>query len=251
MANTDKFTGKAAVYARFRPDYPDALISDLISENRLNPTSVVADIGAGTGILTGQLLKRGLHVAAVEPNADMRRIAVAQFGSNPLFSSVPAPAEQTTLKAESIHLVTVAQAFHWFDAAAFKEECRRILIPGGKVVLIWNSRVPNAPLIKETEAICQHFCPDFHGFSGGMDETAQPFHTFFEHGKYTVKKYDHPLSYSLEDFIGRHLSASYAPKTLDENYQPYISALTHIFRQYNINSRVCFPNVTRSYSGTV
>ncbi|RYL92585.1 class I SAM-dependent methyltransferase [Sporolactobacillus sp. THM19-2] len=249
MRNTEKFTGKAEVYAQFRPDYPETFVRDLILENHLSPSSVVADIGSGTGILTGQLLNQGLNVIAVEPNAEMRQIAESAFGSNPLFTSVPATAEQTTLKTGSVDLVTVAQAFHWFNPEQFKEECRRILKPDGKVALIWNSRVPHAPLIRETASVCRKFCPAFHGFSGGTSEDPAPFQTFFRNGRFAVRKYDHPLSYSLNAFLGRHLSASYAPK--GQKGQPYIDALTQIFQKHQKRGRVRFPNVTCSYSGRV
>lgn len=51
-----------------------------------------------------------------------------------------APAEDTGLERESIGLVLVAQAFHWFDAERALEEFRRVLVPGGRVALLWNLR---------------------------------------------------------------------------------------------------------------
>lgn len=251
MPNTEKFSGKAGIYAQFRPNYPEALIHELITENNLDKSSVIADIGSGTGILTGQLVAHGLSVKAVEPNADMRHAAESSLSTNPLFTSVDGTAEQTTLQDQSIDLITVAQAFHWFDPEAFKEECGRILKKTGQVVLIWNSRIPDASLIQESEKICEQFCPDFDGFSGGLDHVSSRFKTFFQDGKYRCKTYDHPLYYHLEEFIGRHLSASYAPKKPDFNYLPYIEALTGLFRKYSTDDLITFPNITRSYSGQV
>lgn len=251
MSNTEKFSGKAEIYSRFRPDYPEAMIHDLIIENNLDLSSNVADIGSGTGILTAQLVEHGLTVRAVEPNTDMRHVAESSLQTNPLFTSVAGTAEQTTLQSKSIDLITVAQAFHWFDPVSFKKECGRILKSRGQVVLIWNSRVPDAPLIQESETICKQFCPDFNGFSGGLDSISSRFKTFFQDGKYQFKTYDHPLYYNLEDFIGRHLSASYAPKKSVSNYQPYIEALTELFQKHSQNGMVTFPNETQCYSGHV
>ncbi|NYE04285.1 16S rRNA A1518/A1519 N6-dimethyltransferase RsmA/KsgA/DIM1 with predicted DNA glycosylase/AP lyase activity [Bacillus niacini] len=72
MEPTDKFSGKTDVYSKSRPSYPNEYIDYLLSINSLNETSRVADIGSGTGILTRQLLERGVSVVAVEPNGDMR-----------------------------------------------------------------------------------------------------------------------------------------------------------------------------------
>ena len=68
--NTDVFTGKAQFY-KARPTYPNECIDFLISTFNLNENSVIADIGAGTGILSIPFLERGMTVLSVEPNADM------------------------------------------------------------------------------------------------------------------------------------------------------------------------------------
>lgn len=251
MSNTEKFTGRAAIYAKFRPDYPDALIHDLIDENNLDGSSLVADIGSGTGILTKQLLESGLRVMAVEPNAEMRHIAETQMEHDPQFISVPGSAEQTGLDTATVDLITVAQAFHWFDPNQFKKECQRVLKSDGKVTLIWNSRVVEAPLFQESETICRKFCADFDGFSGGIGNDSSCFDSFFRDGECLVRTYNYPLEYHLENFIGRHLSASYAPKTIDPNYQPFIDALTWLFQKYSKDGLIAFPNVTRCYSGQV
>src|SRR5690606_27320031 len=85
-----------------------------------------------------QLLEMGVKVFAVEPNADMRRIAERELGKMEDFVSVPATAEDTTLSEKSVDFVFAASAFHWFDPLSFRAECQRILKPGGRVFLIWN-----------------------------------------------------------------------------------------------------------------
>ena len=72
-------------------------------------------------------LESGLHVIGVEPNDAMRKIAEQSLKLYSRFQSIKATAEHTTLKENSVDLVTVAQAFHWFDKEAFKIECQRIL----------------------------------------------------------------------------------------------------------------------------
>src|SRR5688572_11749971 len=111
---TGRFTHRADAYVKSRPSYPAGLFDVLRDECGLGPSSVVADLGSGTGIFTRLLLERGATVHAVEPNDDMRGEAERTLASEPRFHSVKGTAEATTLAAGSIHLVTAAQAFHWF-----------------------------------------------------------------------------------------------------------------------------------------
>ena len=70
MANESQFTGKAGFYSG-RPHYPQECIDYLVDKLELTNDSVIADIGAGTGILTKTFLDIGYTVYAVEPNDDM------------------------------------------------------------------------------------------------------------------------------------------------------------------------------------
>lgn len=73
MDNTLKFTGRAAVYAKARPNYAVEFIDYLYNDVEMNSTSIIADIGSGTGILSNALLEKGSTVYCVEPNNGMRK----------------------------------------------------------------------------------------------------------------------------------------------------------------------------------
>ena len=251
MENTEKFTGKADVYAKYRPGYPAELFEHLYQKYSLNASSVIADIGSGTGIFTRELLKSGMKVKAVEPNAVMRLMAEKQLNSCPNFESVNGSAEHTTLSDGSIDLVTAAQAFHWFDPCLFRKECTRILKKGRFVVLVWNHRVDSAPLMEENAEVCRKFCADFHGFSGSRTRDPAPFRAFFRSGRYEELAFPHDLPLDLDAFVGRNLSASYAPQRGSERYSLFIEALAELFGKYERGGRVLMPNITRSYAGQV
>ena len=121
MDNTKKFNNKADKYSSGRPSYPKELIKTLYDMYGFNKSSVIADIGSGTGILTRQLLEMGSEVYAVEPNENMRKKAKAELARIEKFHSVNATAENTALIDRSVDHITVAQAFHWFDTALFKK----------------------------------------------------------------------------------------------------------------------------------
>jgi len=257
--NTGKFDGKGENYSKYRPSYPKDFIDYIDSIDGLNNRSTIADIGSGTGILSKQFLDIGKNVIAVEPNANMRGFAESILGDYMNFTSVNATAENTTLSDRSVDLITVAQAFHWFDRDKFKAECKRILKPDGKVVLVWNTRVPTNESMEDYERIIRKYCPDFEGFSGwkcsslckeiGFDGE-NDFETFFE-GYYEEKSFQNDQANSLERFIGGALSASYAPNENDENYTAFVTDLKTCFNKYAVNDSVVMLFVTRSYLGIV
>jgi len=252
MDVTKKFSGREKLFARFRPGYPPEYIDYLISECNLQKGSKIADIGSGTGKLTLELLERSLNVIAVEPNDDMRLVAEGFYKIYPNATSVNATAERTGITSNSIDLVTVGQAFHWFNPDNFKLECQRILKPGGLVALVWNSRVTGSDFENECAKINSLYCPDFKGFPGGKTIAAEgAFSHFYRDGIYSFKEFPNNLNYDLDGFIGRSLSASYAPKENDKNYKSYLNALKDLFERYKKDGIISFPNITRSYLGSV
>ena len=251
MKNDCKFSGKANIYARYRPTYPEEYLKYLAADCGLQPGIDAADIGSGTGILTRQLLAREARVFAVEPNNDMRRKAEAELSMYSGFVSVNAAAEHTGLADKSIDLITVAQAFHWFDPGQFQSECRRILRSGAKAALVWNSRDEMSPLVNELGEICLKFCPEYNGFSGGIQKTPEIYQQFFRDGSYEYRVFRDDLAYDRESFIGRIMSASYALCEDNPKYQTFVDAIILLFDKYSDADRIIVPNLTRSYAGLV
>lgn len=250
MDNTLKFTGKAAVYAKARPNYAMEFIEYLYNDVGMNSTSVIADIGSGTGILSKALLEKGSVVYCVEPNNDMRETAENNLSNFSNFHSVIGTAENTTLGAGSIGFVVVAQAFHWFDVENFRVECQRILKPNGKVILVWNSRVSTSELVKENALICKKYCPNFVGFSGGDEHKEDNIARFFN-DNFEVRRFSNDLQFDKTKFVERCLSASYSLRETDNDYKSYISELEALFEKYSVNGVLTMPNETTAYIGQV
>lgn len=127
------FSEVAGLYERARPGYPEDAVRWLVGDV---PRDVV-DLGAGTGKLTGTLVALGHRVTAVEPLAEMR----AQLAERlPGVRCVEGSAEVMPLPDASADVVTVAQAFHWFDHEPALAEIARVLRPGGVLAIAWNIR---------------------------------------------------------------------------------------------------------------
>jgi SAM-dependent methyltransferase len=126
-----RFDTLADVYAAARPTYPDGLY------DALPPLAgtLVADVGAGTGISTRGMLARGARVVAFDLSAPM----LARVGAGPgLLGAAVADAHRLPLRDASVGLVTYAQAFHWLRPDEAVREARRVLAPGGAMAIWWN-----------------------------------------------------------------------------------------------------------------
>lgn len=131
------FQAGAAAYEIARPGYPDEAVAILATDLGVAPATTVCDLAAGTGKLTRRLVDLGASVTAVEPVAAMREQAQTTV---PGAEVVDGTAEAIPLPDASVDVVTVAQAFHWFDADAALAEIARVLKPGGGLALLWNER---------------------------------------------------------------------------------------------------------------
>jgi len=139
------FARAAEAYEQGRPGYPAAALDPL----RLSPGMTVLDLAAGTGKLTRALAAAGVRVIAVEPVAEMRAALPDSA------EALDGTAEAIPLDDGSVDLVTVAQAFHWFDGAAALAEIHRVLRTGGRLALLWNRRVENAPINRAIEELVE------------------------------------------------------------------------------------------------
>jgi SAM-dependent methyltransferase len=131
------FGREADTYEHSRPSYPPDALAWLAAELGLAPGRLVCDLAAGTGILTRLLVPTGATIVAVEPVAGMRAVLRAKLPHVPVVSGV---AEALPFAGMSLDAVTVAQAFHWFDATRALGELRRALRVGGQLALVWNAR---------------------------------------------------------------------------------------------------------------
>ena len=248
MNYTNRFDGKGEIYAKARPKYAAGLFEYLKSTLNIPTGSVFADIGSGTGIFTEQLLNCGYKVFAVEPNSDMRQKAEEKLSQNCNFVSVNGSDGNMNLPDQSVDVITAAQAFHWFDPEAFKRECRRTLKPGGKVILIYNSRDESAGCTKALAGLRYKYNSDFHGFSNGMSN--KKCMDFFA-GGCDIFRSDNTQTYDRQGYVNRVLSSSYSLKEGDDRYAEYLKEIHRIFDRFSIGDFIAVPTETVAYTGTV
>jgi SAM-dependent methyltransferase len=125
MSFKDHFSKQAKDYAKFRPRYPHELFEYL---GTLAPSRQLAwDCGTGNGQAAVGLASVFDRIIATD--ASEKQIANAQPHARVEYRV--APAENSGIKSETVDLIMVAQALHWFDLDRFYAEARRVLKPNG------------------------------------------------------------------------------------------------------------------------
>ena len=144
------FGSAADAYERGRPSYPAQVVELFAQHLGVGPGATVVDLAAGTGKLTRLLAATGATVIAVEPVEAMRaQLEVALPGVD----ARDGTAEDLPLPDASADVVTVAQAFHWFDPEPALAEITRVLRPGGGLGLVWNERDESVPWVAELSSL--------------------------------------------------------------------------------------------------
>jgi ubiquinone/menaquinone biosynthesis C-methylase UbiE len=140
VQDTRRYDRLAEHYSRYRPRYPDRLISHLAAIIAEAPASdLVVDVGAGTGIFTRQLraaLPGEIRIVGIEPNPAMRARAVAETAQDIGVAFSDGVAEHMPFVGEAARAIVAATAAHWFDRPAFYGEARRVLISGGVIAIV-------------------------------------------------------------------------------------------------------------------
>ena len=243
-----RFSNRVAYYVKYRPRYPPQILTLLKKTYNLKTTSIIADIGSGTGFLAELFLKNGNTVFGVEPNQDMRHTAEQLLKNYPKFHSVEGTAEKTTLTSNSVDFITCGQSFHWFDREKAKKEFQRILKNNGVVVIIWNDRKVQSPFSMDYERLLLKYGTDF---------------TKVDHKRITdeiLSDFYHPFSWKLDIFPnkqildfdglkGRLLSASYVPLPGHPNFNNMMQTLKEIFERHQKNGKIVFEYNCKVYHG--
>jgi SAM-dependent methyltransferase len=151
QAHRTSFGPAADLYDRVRPRYPVEAIQWALAPLG-NGAHDVVDMGAGTGILTRQLVALGQRVLAIEPDEKMRARLAA---TTPTATVAAGSAEDMPVPDGSVDAVLAGQAYHWFEPERAHREIARVVRPGGVFAPIWNDRDESEPWVMEFTRILE------------------------------------------------------------------------------------------------
>ena len=243
---TRRFSNRVSDYTKYRPDYPATAFEFL--QKRYQPTnnSVVADVGSGTGLFTDHLVKHGCQVHAVEPNEPMRAESDKRLSNNPNYQSHPGTAEATTLRDNSVDLVTMAQAFHWFDQTRTATEVSRILKPGGSIALIWNRRDGStSAFLRDYNELLRTMIPEYSKVNH-MNLQDEALLEWIGPGA-ELHQFPHAQQFDFEGLRGRLMSSSYCPTPDNPIHEPLMQQLEQLHARHASSGLVAFIYETSLY----
>jgi len=165
--------GRAALdYARHRAGFPAAFYEALAARG-IRPRARADrafDLATGTGTIARALSRRGWRVDGIDRSVDMLRAACrldAEAGDN--VGYLAARAEALPFKDRAFDLVTAGTCWHWFDRDRAAAEARRVLAPGGHLVIAaleWRGAPGNA--VRATEDLIAIHNPAWAAAAGGL-----------------------------------------------------------------------------------
>ena len=230
--NVERFTVRVEEYERYRLRYPGEVIRTLTERCGLTREHLVADIGAGTGMLAELFLEHGNAVVAVEPNDGMRAACERLTSAWPGLTVRKATAEETGLEDASVDFVVVGRALHWFDLDLAMQEFRRVLRPDGWVVLVAHGRSQGeSPREVELERILAEEGNDYRNVKKRylVHETVL---SMFAQGSVWQEQMDGEQLLTLEEFLGQVQSYSAAPLPGEPKYAGMQRALREYFARW-------------------
>ncbi len=189
-------------YERGRPGYPAAVMETIGRFAALEPHHRILDLAAGTGKLT-RLLPRDLRIVAVEPVRAMRQYLARMIAGIDIVGGV---AEALPFADQTFRLITVGQAFHWFDAGRAWRQFERVLEADGAVALVWNARDRSIDWVDQIWSIMDRAERD----APWRDhDRAQRFDTGGAFGPPVESVYRHEVGTTVDGMVDRIVSVSH------------------------------------------
>jgi SAM-dependent methyltransferase len=245
----ERFSDRVSDYIKYRPGYPAALFDHLVHELGITPDWIVADVGAGTGILSAEWVRRGHQVFGVEPNTPMREAAEELLKGETRYACLDGSAEHVGLPIRSIDLIVAGQAFHWFKPTEARAEFQRILKPGGWVAIIWNDRRPDStPFLRAYEEILLAHGIDYADVNH-RNVSERQLVSWFAPGEMRVATFDNAQRFDWDGLYGRAMSSSYVPDPGHPKHAAFTNALRITFDAHAEHEQVTFDYDTRMYYG--
>jgi ubiquinone/menaquinone biosynthesis C-methylase UbiE len=141
----------ADLYERYRTGYSPELFATL-EEHGARAGARVLDVGCGTALAGVQLVRQGCELVGVDISAPMLAYARKRIPDG-IFTV--AAAESLPFADQSFDVVTVSQAFHWFDRERATQEMLRVVRRGGLVAVFWKQIMRGDPMRAIRDEVAQ------------------------------------------------------------------------------------------------
>ena len=224
-----------ARYQSARPGYP---VAHMVETLKMSNARCVVDVAAGTGLFTREIAAFCSTLIAVEPSEGMRVEFDRQELGVPVLDGM---AESLPFDTHSVDVVTVAQAFHWFDPEKALAEFSRVLVAGGGLGLVWNERDESIGWVDELSHVMQWY--NKRPYAVGMD-----FIPILEAGglaRIEMRRFRHAQLLDKETLLRRVLTTSYIAVMEPEEQQTILDEVARLVSGFDEPFEL--PYVTTTY----
>jgi len=237
-------------YALYRPPYAVKAIEDIIRISKISNSGNIADIGSGTGILSRQFLDLGYDVTGVEPNSKMKTAGDKMLSNYKNFVHLKGRAEETTLPKNSVDLIVVGSAFHWFDRVLTRNEFLRISRHPFWCAILQNRQSNESLFMSAYNKVVKKYrkrsSEELFGHVRVKDEEYGDFFRRFQ-----IMEYENNFTISYKELEGKLCSVSYLPEKDSEDHTYMIQELKSVFDDFKLDNKVLFTYKTKLVIGVL
>jgi ubiquinone/menaquinone biosynthesis C-methylase UbiE len=226
------YSRKAEKYAKYRWDYAPQSIEAIFEIAQLSPQSILADMGAGTGILTRHFINRVGRIYAIEPNRELRQILAKDMETSPSVLVIDGSAEDTTLPKDSVDIITVAQAIHWFDPEPARNDLLRILKKDGWLALLRNYGTNKEKGAALGSLMVEEYGVDFT-VTNEQRPKEKPVRFYFGNDDFRTFTFPFQFNQTYEEFISGVTSASFMPDEDHPLFNKLEKQARQVFAEYS------------------
>ena len=246
---SNRFSQKAQKYARYRWDYSPQAIEMIFILSKLSCGSSVADIGSGTGMLSSHLVGKVKSLYAIEPNSEMRDYSKNLLPISSNINILDGLAEALPLPDQSIDMIMVGRAIHWFDASKARAEFLRVLKPNGWLAIL---QVPclNRELVEAVKSIrTAENNWNVENDKSRLNSVSPNF--YYGNQEFIDRQFPQTITETWDEFFGRLCSLSPAPNEDDESLKKFKNAAHGIFRKFSKDDRLTIEIATQIQLGRI
>ena len=227
------FAEVAGAYEHGRPGYPEEAVRWLAGDEPMD----VVDLGAGTGKLTRALVALGHRVTAIEPLPEMLELLP---DAAPGAFAILGNAEVIPLPDAHADVVTCAQSFHWFDHPVALPEIARVLRPGGRLALVWNTRDDSEPWVARLSTL-------IGSEAIGVGDVAAPIAVSGLYGPVESAEFRFEQTVGREQLLDLVLSRSYCAKLPRAEREPILEAVGRLYDEAAGPDGIALPYITECF----
>ncbi len=155
------FDRAAEAYELYRPRYPDVFFKEIFQKVGMGSNPRILEIGCGTGKATESFKSLDCILTAIDPGANLIKIASKKFSNSPHINFICSPFEKYVC-AEKFDLVFAAESFHWLEPNTRLKKISGLLKNDAAISIIWNKHIwEDSVFIRGLHEIFAQSLPEF------------------------------------------------------------------------------------------